>query len=446
MKKSDHQIVQQVLDGEVSRESFDAFQQRMRSEPLLVQFYGEYARLHHTLSEEYEDTDPSINPVPETGGRVRPLIPWILAAMVVLLAVVALLWESAGNKVKRPEMLADVTFSEDAVWRGQGISADPKQSLGMEKGATLEILQGVADIAVKGGGHALVEGPATLTVVSGESLHLASGRGKFTTVTAGQKLVVTTPSMTAEDLGTEFGLKASPDSPDELHVFKGKVRVRINGSNTGEVLEEGQAGKIVGPDKIERFTASGGHFPALVPSFREVVSEPFVKSSWRTEYGSPSVDEDRIEGENFSAYMKLPEALPVPAEPVMLVSLTVGKPSAGVFHTDGWAGMSFFSNGKELLFFGDSYGPERTWSLDVKQHVPVILPGNPVEGSRTITLRYDVASGDVSLHEGKAPLSAAFCSGKLPAGTTFDEIRLGASSSAALAVGGLKIRVGGAVR
>lgn len=445
MKKSDHQIVQQVLDGEVTRESFDAFQQRLRGEPDLVRFYGEYARLHHTLSEEYEDTEPSLGHAPVAGGKVRPLVPWVLAAMVVLLAALAFHWKSTGT-VKGPESLAGVRFSDDAVWRGEGISKGPGERLGMSKGATLEVIQGIVEVTVTGGSHALIEGPATLTLVSGESLHLAAGRGRFTAGSSGKMLNVTTPSMTAEDLGTEFGVGVSPDRPDELHVFKGKVRMRVNGSSTGEVLEEGQAGRVAGTDKIDRFTASPEHFPRSLPSFRDVIPDPFVKSSWRVEYGSPSISEDRIEGENFSAYMKLPGTLPSTEEPVMLVALTVGQPASGVFHTDGWAGMSFFKDGTELLFFGDSFGPERTWSLDVKQHIPVILPGNPVIGSRTITLRYDVASGEVSLHEGRVPLAAAFCSGKLPPGTVFDEIRLGASSSAALAVGGLKIQSGGGGR
>jgi len=73
----------------------------------------------------------------------------------------------------------------------------------------------------------------------------------------------------------------------------------------------------------------------------------------------------------------------------------------------------------------------------------VILPGNPVIGPRKVTLRYDRKTGDVSLHEGSVPLGPAFCSGKLPAGVTFDEVRIGASSSAALSVRSLVILGGG---
>ncbi|RYD21046.1 MAG: hypothetical protein EOP88_12825 [Verrucomicrobiaceae bacterium] len=444
MKKGDHQIVQQVLDGDVSRESFDAFQQRMRGEPDLVRFYGEYARLHHTLSEEYEDTVPSLGAGSVTGEKPRSLVLWLLGAMIVLLPVLAFYWESRGKgRVAPPVTLADVRFSDDAVWRAEGISGSPEKHWGMSSGATLEIMQGVAEVVARNGSKALIEGPASLTLVSGNSLHLASGRGAFSSGSPSNVLSVTTPSMTAEATGAEFGVAVYADNPDELHVFKGLAKMRVNGSASGETLEESHAGKVSGPGTIERIPAAAAHFPHSFHLFRDVVSSPFAKSAWRVEHGAPSIEEDRIGGENFAVFMKLPEVVPTPDDPVMLVTFTVGQPAAGAFHTDGWAGISFFKQGTELLFFGDSFGPEPTWSLDVKQRIPVILPGKPVNGPRTITLRYDGASGDVSLHEGKTPLAVAFCSGKLAPGTAFDEIRLGASSSAALTVNGLRIQTGG---
>ena len=55
MKRADHQIVQQVLDGSVTKEVFDGFQERLRGEPELVKLYGDYASMHHSLCEEFED-------------------------------------------------------------------------------------------------------------------------------------------------------------------------------------------------------------------------------------------------------------------------------------------------------------------------------------------------------------------------------------------------------
>ena len=56
-----------------------------------------------------------------------------------------------------------------------------------------------------------------------------------------------------------------------------------------------------------------------------------------------------------------------------------------------------------------------------------------------MTLRYDASSGTVSLHEGGLPLKPAIYTGKIQPGTRFDEVRLGASAGAALAVTSLQV-------
>ncbi|MFZ9941278.1 MAG: hypothetical protein ACO3F7_03905 [Luteolibacter sp.] len=57
-----------------------------------------------------------------------------------------------------------------------------------------------------------------------------------------------------------------------------------------------------------------------------------------------------------------------------------------------------------------------------------------------MTIRYDSASGAISLHEGGLPLKPAIYSGQISRGIRFDELRLGASAGAALAVTSLHIR------
>jgi hypothetical protein len=49
----------------------------------------------------------------------------------------------------------------------------------------------------------------------------------------------------------------------------------------------------------------------------------------------------------------------------------------------------------------------------------------------------------VSLHKGGLPLGEVICTGKIPPGSEFDEIRLGELAGSALAVTGIDIRVGG---
>ncbi|MES2920732.1 MAG: hypothetical protein V4819_04265 [Verrucomicrobiota bacterium] len=442
MKRTDHQLIQQVLDGSISQQAFVGFQQRMRVEPELAKLYGDYAMVHHSLCEEFEGQPVPGKIAPVSRWTVPARIGWLAAAAAVVLLAVAI-YRNAGVGGKPAPVMAAVQFSPDAVWQIEGASPVGGSSVNLYQGATLQLLQGQASLSPGPGVSGLIEGPSTLTFVSPESLHLAEGRGRFRSEKSGGKLEVTTASMSAVDLGTEFGIETHGDRPDELHVLEGKVRMRINGNREGEILSTGEAGRVSGADGIERFAADGNRFAKSLSRFESIVAGQFVKSDWRVDHGNPSISPDRIEGLNFSLFRRLPKAVPDEGKPVLLATLEVERPSNGEFHTDGWAGMSFFSKGTEVLFFGDSFGPERTWSLDVKQRIPVILPGNPVIGPRKVTLRYDRKTGEVSLHEGSVPLGSAFCSGKLPAGVTFDEVRIGASSNAALTVRSLVILGGG---
>jgi hypothetical protein len=441
MKKSDHQLIQQVLDGAVSRQAFDSFQQRMREDPQLVKDYGGYALLHHSLSEEFESVPVVGNVVPVAGRRFPAKFALIAAASVALLAGVVYLNSSAGPK--SVPVTAAASFSPDAVWQIEGTSRNRGESAQLAIGETLRLLQGQARISPAPSVSALIDGPSVLTFVSPGSLHLAEGRGRFHGGDSGARLEVTTPSMSTVDLGTEFGIVTFKDGPDELHVIEGKVSMRPNGRSDARVLSAGEAGRISGADGVELFPAAESSFPEDLGKFETICGGPFVKAEWRVDYGNPLVGGDGIEGVNYSVFRRLPQAEPAGERSVVLATLETKAPTHGAFHGDGWAGLSLFSRGVEVLFFGDAYGPEQTWSLDVKHRVPAILPGKRVVGARTVTLRYDRTTGEASLHEGGLPLGPAFCSGRLPVGTTFDEIRLGASSSAALAVRSFTLRTGG---
>lgn len=442
MKRTDHQIVQQVLDGSISKEAFDGFQGRLRGEPELVKLYSDYASLHHSLCEEYEEQLISSPPVVVSRWTVSIKIFCVAAAaMIALIAVVV--YRKVPTVEKPSALRVSALFSDDAVWRVDGIFRRQGDAVELANSTTLNLDQGQAKILLGDAGSALIEGPATLTMISDEALYLSSGRGRFRLEKPEGRLEVTTPSISAIDLGTEFGLDVRKDQPDELHVFDGKVKMRINGKTEGEILTTGEAGRVSSAGDIERIPLDEGRFFKKLSGFKSIVEGRIVKSQWRPDYGNPSISEDRIEGENYSVLLQLPPFGPPAKNPVLLATLKVDRPLKGEFHTDGWAGMSFFSKGSEVLFFGDSFGPERTWSMDVKQRIPVILPANKLVGPRTVTLRYDRRTGWVTLHEGGLPLGKAICSGKISSGLEFDEIRLGASAGAALNVGSLTIRVGG---
>ncbi len=441
MKKADHQWVQRVLDGDVTPEEFDAFQKRLREDPDLVKLYGDYSLLQHTLHEEYEGGYFQES-VPQGSVRRFAGLPLLLAAAA-LLVLAAVLWFRPWRAAGGVEDVAVIAFSVDAVWQIDGSTRNLGGATGVGAGSGLRLRQGRASISLEPSVIAVIEGPADVTLITKEALHLSKGRGFFHRGGTGDGLIVTTPRLTAVDSGTEFGIEVKDQGPDEIQVREGSVKVTAQTGGAGVLLEAGNAARVSAAGGIERFPADGRHFATGLGRFHPVLAGDFKKDDWRVEYGNPSISERRIEGANYAAFMRLPEPQPAGENSVLLATLEVGKPAAGEFHTDGWAGLSFFSKGNEVLFFGDSYGAKSTWSLDVKQRIPVVLPVQPLIGPKTVTLRYDPRTGHASLHEGGVPLKVPFCEGNLPPGTRFDEIRIGASAGASLTVNALELRVGG---
>lgn len=160
-------------------------------------------------------------------------------------------------------------------------------------------------------------------------------------------------------------------------------------------------------------------------------------SHWRLERGSPELKGGHLEGRGFEAYFSLPPDGLSPKRPVLLATIwTVDAPS---FHTPGWSGFSLYQDGYEICFFGDSYGPEETWSLDVKRRLLPLTPSPFLRGPRTMTLRYDRRDGTIELHEGESSGEHPLVRSKILPGLVFDQVRIGASDEATLAL--LKISV-----
>ena len=442
MKKADHQQIQHLLDGDLGQADFKSLQERMRGDPELYRLYEQYALLHHALSEEFEGGYPVTDaspPVPGRAVRLRLFLVGGLAAALVVMGWWIRPWFSAEA---RPDV-AVASFSVDAVWNFEGPTRKLGGATGLAPGTSLDLRFGRAEVVIEPAVSMVMEGPARVSFQSAASLHVEHGRAYFVRGGAGSGLTVTTPLLKATDFGTEFGLEAPADGPHELHVTHGRVKVTNHGGNAAEMLAAGDAVRVSQDGALQRVTADGRLFATGLGRFHPVVDGPIDRSAWRVEYGNPELAPARVDGTNYAAFLDLGEPQPNGNDSVLLATLVTSKPSSGDFHTDGWAGISFFSGGNEILFFGDSFGTKPTWSLDVKQRIPVILPARPVVGPATITMRYDLRTGAVSLHEGTLPLRPPFCEGRVPAGTRFDRIRLGASAGASLSVASLNLRAGG---
>ena len=456
--KKDHQLVQQVLDGSIGQKGFMAFQERLRREPELVGLYRQYALLHHVLCEEYEGQLLTRKPVP-AARRLMPV--WwmgLAAAAVIALLVVVQFW-SPASRAHDKGYFATAGFSEDAVWEILGKQEGSGLTTRLAQGAIIRLQQGQARVTLKSGAVAVIDGDTELGLVADDMLRLDHGRGRFRLDKPGGKLTVTTSSFSVMDLGTEFGMESHAGGPDEVQVFEGRVELRLPDGGASQVLAAGDAARVNKDHTIERIPVTMARMPKAPPRFLPVFEEHFEEAAattgaldqhhpkvgqgtWRVTRGNPTIAASRLEGADFEAFFMLPGKSLRKEAPVLLATMETLEPLRGKFHTDGWAGMSFYQGGKELLFFGDGFGPEPTWSLDVKQDLQVVVPKTPLTGPHTVTLCYHRDTGAVSLHVGSVPLGPAFCAGKIPPGLEFDEIRIGASEGASLALRSLTVRAG----
>ncbi len=429
MKKTDHEMIQQVLDGELSQEEFAAFQDRLRAEPEFVELYGQYALLQHVLCEEFGGEHAlGVRPVERARRILRFPAALAIAAALALVAAVWTTrpWEAAISS----DNVAAVTFSVDAAWRIDG----PSQSIGgataLSGGSVLHLECGTAAVWLSPSVTGVVEGPAQLTFRSKDELFMRQGRGYFTVGGNGGGLTLETPRTIASELGTEFGIEVPAAGADEILVADGSVRIVSKADEKSVLLAAGDAAQIPAVGGIWRFPADDRRFAKAMGRFRSVVSS-----------GDPAISSGQTDGGNYSNFLRLPAPVPSPGGAVVLTTLDVSQPDDA--QSDGFARMGFFSKGSGVLHIGGSGGDTGSPGLDPSGKAPTFLPQPPSGGLQRVTLRYDPRTGDVSLHEGGLPLGNMICSGKIPPGSEFDEIRLATATGGELAVNAFDIRVGG---
>lgn len=102
--------------------------------------------------------------------------------------------------------------------------------------------EGRALLAFNSGATALLEGPARFRLESSNRLFLHEGRLVSEVPVPAKGFTVNTPSLTAVDLGTRFGIAVASGGDSELHVMEGLVAAsRSSGNTTTTLVREGNA-------------------------------------------------------------------------------------------------------------------------------------------------------------------------------------------------------------
>lgn len=448
MRLSDHQLVMAAFEGTLEESGFRDLQRRLGEEPELLALYREHAMLHHSLCEEFEGRHMAGEAPPAPARAPRWVTFAVLTVLIAAIAIAAWKWFSPAPPT---QAMAGCDLSADAA-----VSVDGRAAVdgsGFSPGSRLTIERGWVRLNLPRKAVALVEAPANLVYEADKVIWLENGRARFHLPPGAQGLTVKTPSLVATDHGTDFGILAKPGGNDEAHVFEGEVTVKAVTGTASATLHAREAASIDGEGTLQRMDAREQDFVSLTPETRVMLEESFNfgtfetgrrpaigASHWRLERGTPKIAGDHLEGSDFEAYFYLPTDALSASRPVLLVTVETVEAGGQPFHSPGWSGFSLYQEGYEVCFFGDSYGPEETWSLDVKRSLVPLTPQTLLKGHRTMTLRYDRRDGSVELHEGGSRGADPLVRSKLLPGLNFDQIRIGASQGASLGVKKVTVR------
>jgi hypothetical protein len=136
----------------------------------------------------------------------------------------------------------------------------------LEQGQPIHLAQGVAEITLPSGVHAVIDGPAHFQLDGMNGMRLDGGHSWFRVPAGAEGFTVITPRFDAVDLGTEFGIDLREDNPLSVHVLDGKVEAR---SKTGRqeirALSAGEAVSLSPTGSWERLPAASKDFRRSLP-------------------------------------------------------------------------------------------------------------------------------------------------------------------------------------
>jgi hypothetical protein len=188
----------------------------------------------------------AVEPKPRDHRRTFPRtsripLPWRIAAAVVLPLVLGLAgWMVFGSSRSTATFAASI----DAQW-DWGAAPQLRERLPAK---LLNLKAGLAEVRFESGAEMIVEGPSQFRIRSDNGVDLHAGRLTAVVPASAHGFAVHTPSATAVDLGTEFGVAVPDDHSTHIEVFRGKVEARplhpADSTSAVEVMTAGQSGDV----------------------------------------------------------------------------------------------------------------------------------------------------------------------------------------------------------
>jgi hypothetical protein len=178
---------------------------------------------------------------------------------------------------ERP-VVAHLLRSVDAQW-SQGAGPMPNLA-GLRQGQTLELAAGYAEIKFQSGANVVLEGPARLSLETGNQMRLDAGKLSARVGPSALGFTVITETTSVVDLGTEFTILRDDAGAVAVRVSEGEVAVRPRRVAGERRLTAGMSVQIDGDGRIvgkpsRQIEASLVGLPSSIETMVPLLSEDF---------------------------------------------------------------------------------------------------------------------------------------------------------------------------
>ena len=244
-------VISDFQEGIASHEDIEKLHTLMLADPEARRIYRESNELTLLLEEAR---------IPTAQEKKKPSIIFRWATGIAAVLATGL-WlspsrdEAPASPAKKNPWLASLSSSHEAKWES------PENILGRFKQGEIKLLSGVAELEFKNGAQIVIEGPCELEIIDHDSVELVSGKlwghcppsaHGFEVLAPGGNRII--------DLGTRFGIGATPSGSVDVHVFDGEVEVFQSGeekralkAGAGVQFKPGEKPLAINAD-FERFT------------------------------------------------------------------------------------------------------------------------------------------------------------------------------------------------
>lgn len=228
MKPTDLDLLaSRYADGSASAEEVAQLNERLRADATARRDFAELLNLDSALAELAAGWTMLDQPEPRRVVAFPHAVRWLAAAAcLALLASSAWWWKSARQVCATVAKTAGVT----ELSAGDQLRGEPH-----------EIAAGTVEFLTARGAKVVIEAPAAFRFESAQRLRMMHGRVAAEVPPSAKGFTVVTPTGSAVDLGTKFGVDVPRVGSAEIHVFQGEVIAQPKGGGQRQSLRDGQA-------------------------------------------------------------------------------------------------------------------------------------------------------------------------------------------------------------